>query len=97
MAPGAVRPDADDPGVGLHGAGHALDERALAGAVGPEQGVDLAVGDLQVDGVHHRDAAVRLAQPTDVEPHQPSAQLRSVMYFCRRSGVSLVTSSSGTW
>ena len=52
--------DADRPGVGAEHAGEDLDERRLAGAVGAEQGVDLARCDRHVDGAQGDDRAERL-------------------------------------
>ena len=52
--------DADRPGVGAQHAGEDLDERRLAGAVGAEQGVDLAGRDREVDGAQGDDRAERL-------------------------------------
>ena len=57
---GRLAVDADRSGVGAQHAGEDLDERRLAGAVGAEQGVDLAGGDGQVDGAQGDDRAERL-------------------------------------
>ena len=52
--------DADRPGIGAQHAGEDLDERRLAGAVGAEQGVDLAGRDGEVDGAQGDDRPERL-------------------------------------
>ena len=51
----------------LDHAGHALDEGRLAGAVGPEQAVDLARQDVEVHARERRDAGVLLDEPADLE------------------------------
>ena len=48
-------------------AGDRLQERALAGAVGAEQGHDLAGADREVDAVQHADLAVAGRQAADLE------------------------------
>ena len=57
----------DRAGVGSHGAGEGLHQRRLAGAVLTDDGVDRPRGDLEVDAADGDDAAVRLAQPGDVD------------------------------
>jgi hypothetical protein len=53
--------DRDRAGVGAQHAGQHLHQRALAGAVPPDQGDDLAALQREVDAAQHRDAVERLA------------------------------------
>jgi hypothetical protein len=48
-------------------AGDGLQERALAGAIGTQQGHDLTGADREVDAVQHADLAVAGRQPADLE------------------------------
>ena len=57
-----VAGDAQLAGVGADQRREDLDDRGLAGAVGPEQGEDGALGDVEVDAVEHDVVAERLAQ-----------------------------------
>ena len=56
---GDVAPVEDDRAVGRrHDAGDGLEQGRLAGAVGAEQGHDLALAHLEVDAEEHLDVAV---------------------------------------
>ena len=67
-APGRVlAEDADLAGVGRAEALQDLDGGGLAGAVGPENGDDLAAVDLEVDAAHDLAVAVGLAQAADAD------------------------------
>ena len=59
--------DGDRAAVGPDGAGEDLDERALAGAVGAHQRVDLARADGQGCGLQRDDGAVRLGDAGRLE------------------------------
>jgi hypothetical protein len=61
----AVEPDR--AGVAAVGAGHHLDERALAGAVLADERVRLAGGEREVDGVERRRAGEALRDPLHAE------------------------------
>ena len=65
---GSGSPRDDDLARGrLDRAGDALDQGRLAGAVGPEQAVDLALEHLEVDALERPHARVLLDQPADLE------------------------------
>ncbi len=63
--------DRDGPGVGVFEAGDAAQRRGLAAAAGTEQGIALAVGDIEADAIDDVDRALRAAkglrQPLDSE------------------------------
>jgi hypothetical protein len=63
----AVEQDAPGAGAGPAADGH--QQRRLAGAVGADQGHDLAGRHLDVDPVQRLDRAVSRAQPLDPEHH----------------------------
>jgi hypothetical protein len=69
----AVRPgdrlaaEGDRAAIGADDVGDHADERGLAGAVGPEQGEDLAGADVEADVVDDRAAVVDLADVADLE------------------------------
>src|SRR6202022_4104995 len=52
----------DAPGVRLQTAGDEVEERRLAGAVGPDDGVPVRPSHLQADGLDRLQTAERLAQ-----------------------------------
>ena len=58
-----VAGDAGLAAVGGEQRGQDVDHGRLAGAVGPEQGEDRALGDLEVDAVEHDRVAEGLAEP----------------------------------
>src|SRR5713101_6617254 len=64
-AGGIVAQDTDLAGVGLPVALEDLDGGRLAGAVGAEEGEDLAPRNFEVDAPHRRNVAVRLLQALD--------------------------------
>ena len=49
-------------------AGDHAQQRALAAARGADEDDELAVGDVEVDAVHDRDLAIRLADPVETDP-----------------------------
>ena len=71
---GALAPEVDRAGVGVVDAGEHVRQRRLAGAVLPEQGVHLAGGDVEVDGVVGDDTARELLRDL---PHRDRRRGRS--------------------
>ena len=69
--------EADDPGVGRERAGDAFQERALAGAVGPDEPMDLARLDAQVHPARARSSPKRLLTPETSSSAMASARLRA--------------------
>ena len=53
------------PGIGPIKSRHHLDQGALAGAVGAQQGMDLAGTDVEIHAVERHYARERLAQPAN--------------------------------
>ena len=78
VQPAVDGPQADPTGVGPIEAGDQVEERRLAGAVGPDQAEDLAGADLEVDAVERLQAAERLAQPLDDEQRLPRGGVRTI-------------------
>ena len=64
--------DGDGPLVGLEQAAHHLHGRRLAGAVRPEQAVDLALEDAEADAVDGEARAEALGEPGTVEDGCPA-------------------------
>src|SRR5436853_412098 len=54
--------EADGPGVGAQGSRELVDEGGLAGAVGPDDRVRLALGDMEIDAVARAQRAEALAK-----------------------------------
>ena len=69
VAAHVVAEHADAAGVGREQAREQLHERRLAGAVGPEQGDELARGDAERDAVEGPHGAVGLDHVHDAEQH----------------------------
>jgi hypothetical protein len=69
--------DTDDPPVGMVEPRHGPQQRALAGAVGPEQGHDLAFGHLEVDIEEHLLGPVEEVEVVDLQGGDLAARLPS--------------------
>src|SRR5262245_35442921 len=65
---GAV--EADFPAVGVEIAGDQIEERGLAGAVGPDDADCLAARDAEIDGVGRLDRAEGSGEAVDLEEHR---------------------------